>query len=570
LKDQYEDSDLFDKSYIVRWIWLSAVIAGVFTTVIIQAPVHMATGPLAVVNMATIQNMLELYLPASVVLACVIVFMKKGGLYKRCIAFFNGLMIMAFILNAIPSNAAIMNGSAIVNDWSYAIVRLSIAFVISECLAFALWRPLKYFPMLLAVMSIVFSAIDYATIQKYEKASNDRNEEQIVAEAATFSTDKNVIVIAIDTLSGSASEEQFILHPEFKESFDGFTFFSRSFTSFNFTFFSRGTILSGNLYSSESNDPHEEETASIKDSFLSDLGDGGYDVTTLGYDTQGVTKSVETFDWLRGGNVNMGEYGDLFVAGVARLTGIWMYNPWGLVQSFDSSQVNLKLDTLSMCEALKDNVSVSEEKRALFMWWMIVHLPVRLEKSGNLMPENVVEEREEHVDEITLSFNKLEEFFQLLKDNNVYDNSLIIVLSDHGGIFDSKVDHLGQFEDLAGFENNYSNYKPVSFYNTTLLVKPPYARGNLEITKDPAWLGDIRSIIDYYTDNFENVDPKLVEANIRKENPDVSVMYSDVTGYSTVLELKSAHKFIVVKDIYQISDELFKKTGIVDDPSRFS
>ncbi|MDR2749697.1 MAG: hypothetical protein LBC41_03455 [Clostridiales bacterium] len=576
-KAQFEDCDLFDKSYIVRWIWLSVVIAGIFTIALVQAPIHLATGPLAIVSFKTLWNVIQLYLIFSVVMACAVIIPKKG-FYKRYIAFFNGLLIMAFLLNVIPSNAAMMDGETIVNDWGYAALRLTTALAVSEAIAFALWRPLKYFPMLLIAMAIVSSVTDHAKTSRYEQANpGDREEDKIALEAATFSSDRNIIVISLDSFQGSAAEEHLGLHPDLAGAFDGFTLFSRAFSTFNFTFYSRPTILSGNVYSSENRDPREEELAALKDSFLTDLGKEGYAVTTLGYNTLGVTESIENFKWYRYRTEDsrdaffyqMNEYGDLFSASIARLTGIWARNPWDNTQiDPESHLLNMKQDTLSMNEIIHNSISVSEEKRSLFMWWMVLHQPIILDQDGNPLSESHNYEQEYHSGEIYLGLSQLAEFFALLKDNDVYDNSLIIVLSDHGSSYDGFTDHLGKFKDLSGFENNYGNFRRANFYNAVLFVKPPLSRGKLETTNDPAWVGDVRALIDYYDTNFKNMDPRIVEASIRASNPDVPVMYSDTGDYFDVVDDRDFHKFVVVNDLHQIPGEIYKKTGILHDEKK--
>jgi hypothetical protein len=564
----FTEADLFDKSYVIRWIWLTAVIAGIFTIVFVQAPIHIATGPLSTVSLATIWNVASLYLAISAILASPAIFPKKG-MYKRYIAFFNGLLLAAFILNAAPSNAAIMNGEKITNDWVYIAIRLAVGLVIGECLAFVLWRALKYFPMLLIALSLIFSAMDYIKTVPDKKASDSN--ESVSAYASTFSTNKNVIVIVLDMFQGSAAQEHLEMFPEFVDKFDGFTLFSRAFTTFNFTFFSRGTILSGNVYSTDDMDAYANETASIKDSFLTDLSADGYAVSSLGYDTQGVTKSVGSFNWYRHEDVAMQDYGTLFAASVARLSGAWISNPWDNTggDTLEAIESNNKLDTISMTEILRDNFTLSEENRALFMWWHILHVPVQLDLEGSMLPEIHTGEPEYHSNEIYLTLSKLAELFQRLKDSGIYDKSLIILASDHGSALESSPEHIGKFDDLAGFNNNYGNYRKANFYNTALFVKPPYASGKLEMTMDPAWSGDVRAIIDYYSTHFEYADPKAAEASIRAANPDVPVMYSNVDPFRVVLSSKETHKFIVVQNLHQIPDELLKLTGIIDDSERW-
>ncbi|MDR1638453.1 MAG: hypothetical protein LBT59_02050, partial [Clostridiales bacterium] len=125
-----------------------------------------------------------------------------------------------------------------------------------------------------------------------------------------------------------------------------------------------------------------------------------------------------------------------------------------------------------------------------------------------------------------------------------------------------------KFKDLSGFENNYGNFRRANFYNAVLFVKPPLSRGKLETTDDPAWVGDVRALIDYYDTNFKNMDPRVVEASIRASNPDVPVMYSDTGDYFDVVDDRDFHKFVIVNDLRQIPGEIYKKTGILHDETK--
>ena len=108
----------------------------------------------------------------------------------------------------------------------------------------------------------------------------------------------------------------------------------------------------------------------------------------------------------------------------------------------------------------------------------------------------------------------------------VYNNSLIIIVADHG------IDYAGDFtehyqetHDLKDWRYTYENFRRLGQYNISLFAKPPYASGSTEITHDPAWNGDVRAIINYYFSNFKNTPPKEVEASIRAHSP-VEVIYS--------------------------------------------
>ncbi|MDR2102961.1 MAG: YidC/Oxa1 family membrane protein insertase [Treponema sp.] len=70
-------------------------------------------------------------------------------------------------------------------------------------------------------------------------------------------------------------------------------------------------------------------------------------------------------------------------------------------------------------------------------------------------------------------------WLEVLKDKQVYDNTRIIIVSDHG----------------SGFENSIFEEPGMESYNPLLLVKEPGARGNLQISEEFMTNADVPSLI---------------------------------------------------------------------------
>jgi hypothetical protein len=148
--------------------------------------------------------------------------------------------------------------------------------------------------------------------------------------------------------------------------------------------------------------------------------------------------------------------------------------------------------------------------------------------------------------------------FSRLKEYEIYDNSLIIIVSDHGHFYGT-ADHLVDFDDFSDGWKKNGNSRTVNMYNSVLFVKPPCANGIAQITHDPAWAGDVRNIVNYYFNRFENISPQKVEYEIRTAKPNVGVMFALSNNiYTTSLE----HQLVSVSTLYDILPAFAAKSGI--------
>jgi hypothetical protein len=242
---------------------------------------------------------------------------------------------------------------------------------------------------------IIFAGFDY---QKIYNSTGQRdlscNElDVMIKQAATFSSSKNVIVIGIDMLQGTVAEKTFQKYPEFLEKFDGFTVFTRAFSSFPMTTYSRPTIISGKEYSTNNNDYEINTQNAIADSFLTDMQSAGVVVNGLGVYLYEKIRSMERTNsvepWML--------YRWMFAAAGARLTGYYITDyatfirnvPSVLSPGFNQS-VWTKFGSRNDHEALINNISVDEERenaipKCLFFWDYTLHDPILFTRQGDTL-----------------------------------------------------------------------------------------------------------------------------------------------------------------------------------------
>jgi len=364
-------------------------------------------------------------------------------------------------------------------------------------------------------------------------------------------------------LQGTMAERVITKYPHLTESFDGFTVFSRAFSSFPFTAFSRQSIDSGYLYISESTDLFDHLDATFENSFFRDLMDSGFYVNTIGNEygneIPGIINKMPERPWT--------VYGTVASASIARLTGYWMPNPFA--PNVWDGNLNMLEDSLNTLKLFVDNVSGGDSgDKLIYIWNISLHAPLSFDRQGKLIPDvNVVEATEQDfIDEVYYVFLQVIRLFEAMKYHDVYNNSLIIILSDHGyahGSIAWEQDHVMYHQDFPDGAINFGNFRPATAYNASILIKPPNAQGKAIITHNPAWNGDLRAIINFYLNDFSNINPLDVVADIRANNHEVGILFAPLgVDIIEIWESSKQHEIIYVTSLYDIPTAFATHSGI--------
>lgn len=470
----------------------------------------------------------------------------------------NGVLLLVFINSTIiPFRATILDGREFttVETDIFPIIRNVIMFCFLTFLGYRLRKQLKFIAIPLLAVCMVITFYNPSTARATGESETitthpTLTKEEIMKSAGTFSTDKNVIVIVIDMLQGTTMEKVFNKYPETSNTFEGFTIYTRAFSSFPYTTFSRPVIWSGNEYSTESTYFYDGWIAASKNSIFTDLEKAGFHNTILGVRAEGQSPyQIERVDSVMSDANYL--YGFALAASIARITGYWPSNPF--FGDAIKMAIDMKVSTIPIYNMLFENLSVkSEDMRSLFIWDYTLHGPIALTQDGETYEPVLYVDENSFIEEFVFEFSQLDTLFSYLKENNIYDDSLIVVVGDHGHPVSEIAANYDDIEDFSNGYETYGNQKAIGVYNVALCVKPPYAKGSAQITHDDAWNGDIRAIVDYYIKNFEYKDPLEVIANIREEKPIVGVLYSP--GYVHEDQTSSAsHQTVEVSSLYDIA-----------------
>jgi len=581
--------DEFDNNMRKQYLHCLLVLFTIFFIVFIFSPVSVLANVERSLDSVVLLITISLCIIISLMLSAVVVLLRKKYKYFEIIIM--SILFLCFT-NAVvfPFRAQILDGSELarISDDIMPLIRNVALFLLFVIIGFFARRYTRYTFLALLASCIVFTGYSHVSIINSTPHLQSRaDQEEIIQSAAEFSSYQNVVVIVMDMLQGTAAEQALLENPEYLDIFGGFTVFTRGFTSFPFTNFSMQAIKSGNEYSSEEEGISAHRIAANDDSFMMDYKNTGGRVEVLGIPIGAIPSvGIPSVGSLNYEDHPWETYITALRAAIARITGYW---PSGFMVSgaekeivqdesisylmgrFGEPLITYQLNSLDLHRRFIEQFAVGDdEPKLLFIWNATLHAPIIFHRDGefNLYAYDDQDFSQwSFIEETLFGFAQLQELFELMKINNVYDNSLIIVTSDHGH-HTGEYYHIVNFEDFVDGHKHNGNVRPASFYNIPLFIKPPYAQGEAVISHNDVWNGDVRSIIRHYMENFENDSPIDAISYIRSQKPYVSVMFVPLSksenmadvGDSTVL-----HQQVLVSSLFELPAAFAEISGIVDE-----
>lgn len=154
------------------------------------------------------------------------------------------------------------------------------------------------------------------------------------------------------------------------------------------------------------------------------------------------------------------------------------------------------------------------------------------------------------------AFNKLCEWFEYLKENNAYNNTKIIIVSDHGRDIDDPF-----FEDFSDTLKERNKY---TFYHPLLLVKDFESSGKLKTSFNFMTNADTPSFaVSHIKDARNPFTGNPVQGNFKSSGVDI------VTTHKWKANRKMKNKFSYTEDdILHVKDDISKKENWRTGPSK--
>ncbi len=388
----------------------------------------------------------------------------------------------------------------------------------------------------------------------------------LLADHNALSKNKNILIFQFDALQGNFVYDALKEDSEYKQLLDGFTFFSNTNAVSPATYLSVPIILHGKLYAE---DYHNTQQDTFEDNFLRDAVNSEFMTSTLSLDCRYASSptclSVHGKAIRNLLSIKSNYKSRLFYISLMR------YIPTSLLSSLTylnnqyktDMDINeaamrgkhypLELDYLAL-QTFIDDTFVDDSLPSIFKYQMNIftHSPTIFDKDCNFT--GVQEANTNSAKEITacglVSFIQLVNKLKLLK---IYDNTLIILLSDHGKEMAFNNEILSQpytnYPYFAATLDNKDAPNAASRYYATILYKGFNSSGDLKINNKPVSLLDIRATLCPYLSACEptTLSGRSLEDTLPNHRKLPILLYDDILEQEGDRQFKS-YRYLELED----------------------
>lgn len=365
-------------------------------------------------------------------------------------------------------------------------------------LGFALWRPLPLLrnAALLAGLLIAAQTVLLLGSQPSEDAEDLASRGQIPSDYFRYGSGTNVLHLVLDEFGSAMMDTVLNARPDLSNAFDGFTFYRDTTGLFPTTNVSMHAILTGQIY--DYSEPLADQIARELParSLAKVLADEGYDTHLVAkyYLCQRMGRECRIVPGTSAADKSYNDALQLLDFGLFRAA------PHMVKQSFfgpgaellqgrfaagDEAMRTLPYQAVAFLEQAIAQSEVDESLPPQYNFYHVAlpHLPAVTDVDCNYIGKQAFSKttflvQSECAAEIT------GRLLAKLKEIGVYDNTLIVIHSDHGSWFD--------IEKVAEKAPDRPSAWDMSRSSALLMVKPPRATGPLVVSDAPASLADIR------------------------------------------------------------------------------
>ena len=346
----------------------------------------------------------------------------------------------------------------------------------------------------------------------------------------TYSQKNNVIVLLLDSIQTDIFNDVLNEKEEYREIFDGFTYFPDTMSGYPITFVSVPLIITGNYYRNavpvndfvENNYKSNSVFKSFKENgyrtefYLSILPEFASYYLDPQIQDNVVPKNKISF--------SLGEYKEVFhlldvsffrVAPSVIKAYIYNDQKWQLSR-IDLGKVNIKdrhdgttygLRTLEFIDDIK-GAKISKEG-PFFKYYHLPGSHYPFELTEDLKIKNLGTDVKAYKEQVKANITLLKIFLKKLKDLGVYDNSYIAIISDHGAGMERRDILTSSIANNT--RNNIIEPKKLKRSLALMLIKPFKSKGELKVSRNQVSLQDL---------------PKTLLDNLKIENdfPGIDIM----------------------------------------------
>ncbi len=292
-----------------------------------------------------------------------------------------------------------------------------------------------------------------------------------------MSKDQNFIIFLLDALDSGVFADMLDDHPEYRDVFSDFTYYPDTMGAYSFTSRSVPFILSGEWFENKELFEKYNERVYKESGLFEKLEEKGYQLGIYEPELPLTGKGIFRFENIIGYDAKIRSH--LEFAGLQLKLAGFKYAPFALkkycvvdtnefaaIREISSVQEQpVSFDNRIFYEELKKrDVTYTNGKCFKFIHLEGAHAPFRYDKDVNVIEDGTYEQNIEAC--ITLADTYLEK----LKAGGVYDNSVIIVMADHG----------------------YNGYDVHGRQDPFLMIKGIGEKHELQISKSPVSFEDLQ------------------------------------------------------------------------------
>lgn len=407
---------------------------------------------------------------------------RFNKIYKLCFLLYLIAFIASYVQgNFLVSSLPILDGSPI--EWSqYPAARIK-SIVLWLTVAIVIFGLYKHYGMkrmykwggvlglFVMLMLGVTAIIICISSNGYEKKSSYTVTFKNLME---MSQEDNFIIFCLDAVSAETFDELLSEEPEYQTTLENFTYFNNTMGAYPFTKYSVPFILSGIWFENDSTTKEYQERVITSSPLFATLDQNEYHMGVY-YPSLLRTDSIGRFENVLANKRRVNSI-ITFARWQVLLTG-FQYAPFDLKRfsflnpaALDSLQI--PPDGYDIYTTANDKfyhyiqtheISTISEKCFKYIHIDGGHIPYIYDRNVNIVSNGT------HKDNVRSSMTIVKTYLEKLKKQNVYDNSVIIILSDHGWTEDSDLYGTGRQNPILCIKGRNEKHKmqvssaPVSY-----------------------------------------------------------------------------------------------------------
>lgn len=264
----------------------------------------------------------------------------------------------------------------------------------------------------------------------------------------TVSTDKNFFIFIVDTVDSKTFKEVLDSNEDYKKTFEDFTYYENIVSLYGNTLNAIPHILTGKVNHNEEEIWSHCQKAYNESEFFKNLNAYNYDINL--YSTDTLLSGERTFDVKNDVSFNLTVNYIEFIKQQMKYVCFkylpYAYKKYAQIETadfniaFECNETMYRYANLFILSQYENNPNLVTQSKPIFQFIHTegAHTPYTSDENLNYIENGTYSQK------IAGSIKMINLFIQRLKNNGIYDNSVIIVLADHGaptnGIYEKEFD----------------------------------------------------------------------------------------------------------------------------------